>query len=150
MIPATRTPEVDDTRCPICGREFTLEPSVPPGDAPCPNCGCLVWFEIENAKPIVPRQSISNKRLQINAIVCEIAALSSSELGLHDFYERFLARTVQALAAVGGAVWLIENPRPWPLRWLRSRQLQLAHNINGCEPFGFEVDDRSNENECDG
>jgi tetratricopeptide (TPR) repeat protein len=44
MQPSTRTPEGEPNRCPVCGKEFRLEPSRPPGDAPCPHCGCLNWF----------------------------------------------------------------------------------------------------------
>ena len=28
----------------MCGKEVQLEPSRPPGDAPCPHCGSLLWF----------------------------------------------------------------------------------------------------------
>jgi mannitol/fructose-specific phosphotransferase system IIA component (Ntr-type) len=44
MHPSTRTPEGEPNRCPVCGKAFVLEPSLPPGDAPCPHCGSLVWF----------------------------------------------------------------------------------------------------------
>src|SRR4051794_32096778 len=44
MQPSTRTPEGQPNRCPICGKRFVLEPSIPAGDAPCPHCGSLVWF----------------------------------------------------------------------------------------------------------
>src|SRR5262245_48241819 len=130
MTPATRTPEGDSGRCPMCGSELTLEPSVPPGDAPCPNCGCLVWFEMGKSKPLASREAIAKTRDQISAIVREIAALSSSDLAPCDFYERFLVGTVQAMAAIGGAVWLLEPPGPWPLRWFQQRRLQLACELN--------------------
>ncbi len=130
MTPATRTPEGDSGRCLVCGSDVTLEASVPPGDAPCPNCGCLVWFEIGKSKPAVPREAIAATRHHISAIVREIAALSGSDLAPSDFYERFLVRTVQAMAAVGGAVWLLERPGPWPLHWFQRRRLQLACQIN--------------------
>ncbi len=44
MKPSSRTPEGEPNRCPICGHEVTLEPTTPPGDAPCPYCGSLLWF----------------------------------------------------------------------------------------------------------
>jgi hypothetical protein len=44
MTIASRTPEGESGRCPACGHRFLLEPSRPPGDAPCPACGSLVWF----------------------------------------------------------------------------------------------------------
>ena len=44
MLPSSRTPEGNDNQCLICGHEVYIEPSVPPGDAPCPHCGALLWF----------------------------------------------------------------------------------------------------------
>jgi hypothetical protein len=45
MEPSTRTPEGVPNRCPVCGKGLQIEPSHPPGDAPCPHCGCLLWFD---------------------------------------------------------------------------------------------------------
>jgi hypothetical protein len=45
MKPSSRTPEGWPNRCPACGKEVRIEPSIPPGDAPCPNCGHLLWFD---------------------------------------------------------------------------------------------------------
>ncbi len=44
MEPSSRTPEGEPNRCPVCGKELQIEPSRPPGDAPCPHCGHLLWF----------------------------------------------------------------------------------------------------------
>ena len=44
MVISSRTPEGRPGRCPICGAALMVEPSDPPGDAPCPHCGHLVWF----------------------------------------------------------------------------------------------------------
>jgi hypothetical protein len=44
MTIASRTPEGDPNRCPVCGHALRLEPSWPSGDAPCPSCGSLLWF----------------------------------------------------------------------------------------------------------
>lgn len=41
---SSRTPEGLPNRCPICGRRVILEPSDPTGDAPCPDCGHLLWW----------------------------------------------------------------------------------------------------------
>jgi hypothetical protein len=41
---ASRTPEGMPNRCPVCGNEVKIEPSMPVGDAPCPHCGTLLWF----------------------------------------------------------------------------------------------------------
>ena len=44
MAPSSRTPEGQPQKCPVCGNPVIVEPSLPPGDAPCPHCGCLLWF----------------------------------------------------------------------------------------------------------
>lgn len=44
MKPSSRTPEGLPNRCPVCGNEIRIEPSRPPGDAPCAFCGHLLWF----------------------------------------------------------------------------------------------------------
>jgi hypothetical protein len=44
MVISSRTPEGVPNRCPICGSQIRIEPSLPARDAPCPNCGSLVWF----------------------------------------------------------------------------------------------------------
>jgi anti-anti-sigma factor len=45
MTISSRTPEGASNDCPICGTRVRIDPSRPPGDAPCPNCGHLLWFE---------------------------------------------------------------------------------------------------------
>lgn len=44
MNVSSRTPEGEPNRCAVCGRIVCIEPSRPPGDAPCSFCGSLLWF----------------------------------------------------------------------------------------------------------
>jgi hypothetical protein len=44
MIALSRTPEGTPNPCPVCKKTLEIEPSMPFGDAPCPHCGCLLWF----------------------------------------------------------------------------------------------------------
>ena len=44
MVISSRTPEGTPNRCPVCNNDLKIEPSSPPGDAPCPYCGHLLWF----------------------------------------------------------------------------------------------------------
>jgi anti-anti-sigma factor len=48
MVISSRTPEGQPNRCPVCGDFLKVEPSDPPGDAPCPRCGHLLWFTWED------------------------------------------------------------------------------------------------------
>jgi acyl carrier protein len=43
MTVSSRTPEGFPSQCPLCGASTNIEFSDPAGDAPCPNCGCLLW-----------------------------------------------------------------------------------------------------------
>lgn len=51
---STRTPEGLPSRCPICGKDVIINPSVPPGDAPCPHCGSLLWFTLGHSPILDP------------------------------------------------------------------------------------------------
>ena len=52
---------------------------------------------------------IDQTRQQLRSLVHEIEGLSRSEVSPGEFYEGFLTRVVTALAAVGGAVWTVEE-----------------------------------------
>jgi biotin carboxyl carrier protein len=68
----------------------------------------------------VSAETIEKTKQQIRGLVSEIAQLSKSDLGPEEFYSGFLQRVVQALAAVGGAVWVLgEGKKP-----------QLSYQIN--------------------
>jgi hypothetical protein len=41
---SSRTPEGEPQHCPVCHQEIVIDPSQPLGDAPCPHCGCLLYF----------------------------------------------------------------------------------------------------------
>lgn len=45
MFISSRTPEGTPHRCPICGAAVRIDPSRPGNDAPCPQCGSLLWFK---------------------------------------------------------------------------------------------------------
>src|SRR5262245_18045329 len=53
MPPSSRTPEGEPNRCLICGYDIRIEPSVTARDAPCPNCGVLLWFPGPGAAPVL-------------------------------------------------------------------------------------------------
>src|SRR5688500_14401444 len=68
----------------------------------------------------VSSETIEKTKQQIRGLVGEIAQLSKSDLAPEEFYAAFLQRVVQALAAVGGAVWVLgEGKKP-----------QLSYQIN--------------------
>jgi acyl carrier protein len=44
MTISSRTPEGTPHRCPVCGKESSVESSYPTEDACCPSCGQLLWW----------------------------------------------------------------------------------------------------------
>ena len=44
MTVSSRTPDGLPNECPVCGAAVVIDPSQPSGDAPCPECGHLLWF----------------------------------------------------------------------------------------------------------
>jgi hypothetical protein len=54
-------------------------------------------------------QLIEQTKQQIRSLVNEIAQLSKSDLAPEEFYGEFLPRVVSALAAIGGAIWTVED-----------------------------------------
>jgi multidrug efflux pump subunit AcrA (membrane-fusion protein) len=65
----------------------------------------------------VSQQHLEDTKQQIRALVNEINQLSKSELGPDQYFPEVLKRIIQALAAVGGAVWTMSE----------SRQLKLVY-----------------------
>jgi len=102
MEPASRTPEGDSNRCPLCGKELRIEPSRPPGDAPCPYCGHLLWFSDVQSETRLVHQT----KQQIRSLVQEIAQLSDQDLTPQEYFAEFLPRVVAALAAIGAIAWI--------------------------------------------
>ena len=64
---------------------------------------------------------VDQTKAEIRQLVSEIRELSQADITPQRFFEDFLARVLQALAATGGAIWL-DDPG--------SRQRQLACQVN--------------------
>ncbi len=68
----------------------------------------------------VNQQTVEETKAQIRGLVNEIAALSKSEATAEEYYPELLSRIITALAAAGGAIWLLDE----------DRQLKLQYQIN--------------------
>jgi len=68
----------------------------------------------------VNQQTVEETKQQIRGLVNEIAALAKSGATAEEFYPELLQRIVTALAAPGGAVWLLDD----------DRQMRLQYQIN--------------------
>ena len=52
---------------------------------------------------------IEQTKQQIRTLVNEIAQLSKSDLSPEEFHTEFLPKVVDALAAIGGAIWTVDD-----------------------------------------
>ena len=85
-------------------------------------------------QPLDQQQLIEQTKRQIQALVQEIEQLSRRDVSPGEFYSEFFGRVVAALAAVGGAVWAINE----------ENQLALQYQIN------FQLDYFGNDAETQG
>lgn len=68
----------------------------------------------------VNQQTVEETKAQIRGLVNEIAALAKGGAPAEEFYPELLTRVITALAAAGGAIWLLDD----------DRQLKLQYQIN--------------------
>ncbi len=80
-------------------------------------------------------QLIERTKQQIRSLVAEIAQLTKADVAPEAFFSEFLPRVVSALAAAGGAVWML-NP---------EGQLALQYQINIQETKLGESEERQNQ-----
>ncbi len=66
------------------------------------------------------QETVEQTKQQIRTLINEIAELSRSEIASEEYYPAVLKRIVDALAAVGGAIWLLDE----------EGQLRLSYQIN--------------------
>jgi acyl carrier protein len=80
-VVSSRTPEGQPNRCPICGQEVRVEPSLFFGDAPCPSCGSLLWFVSfgDEARLFYYHES-ANLRQRVLEILAEKTDITVDEL----------------------------------------------------------------------
>ncbi|MFK8110790.1 MAG: efflux RND transporter periplasmic adaptor subunit [Rubripirellula sp.] len=68
----------------------------------------------------VNQQTVEETKAQIRSLVNEIAQLAKSGATAEEFYPELLGRIITALAAAGGAIWILDE----------DRQLRLQYQIN--------------------
>jgi hypothetical protein len=105
MEPASRTPEGESNQCPICGNEVRIEPSRPPGDAPCPCCGHLLWFSSSK-----PSAAVVLSMSEYHAITCawveQIASCPDEA-----YFRELISGLVKFVAATRAAAWIVAGMR---------------------------------------
>jgi acyl carrier protein len=81
MVISSRTPEGTPNRCPLCGGTVEVEPSLFFGDAPCPNCGTLLWFvRFASETRFYEGQAATDLRERVLEIVAVQLGVTTGEL----------------------------------------------------------------------
>lgn len=77
----------------------------------------------------VDAEAVRAAKMEIQGIVQEIAALSKSDVAAEEFYEALLNKVVQALAALGGAIWTLADGGGLRLQYhMNLRQTGMLEN----------------------
>ena len=53
--------------CDVCGKNVWITPSDPPGDATCPHCGSLVWFDTPLSSDTIKQLADRGVHAEMNA-----------------------------------------------------------------------------------
>ena len=78
---SSRTPGGEPNHCPTCGADVCIDPSRPLGDAPCPNCGTLLWFvRLPDAAWLVDPDAAPTARDRLIRILAGQLGISYEEL----------------------------------------------------------------------
>src|SRR5262245_16406683 len=93
----SRAPEGEPNRCPVCGHDVWLEPSLASGDATCPKCGQLLWFPMPAGSLAFQRFRISDPgiRTKSRAIAAILDRLIESEGLAAELREDILAAILE-------------------------------------------------------
>lgn len=74
---SSRTPEGFPNQCPVCCASICIEPSQPPGDAPCPACGTLLWFfHTSSGMRFHESKAITPLREKVVQVLCDNLGVS--------------------------------------------------------------------------
>jgi acyl carrier protein len=77
---SSRTPEGEPNVCPVCEGAISIEPSSPSGDAPCPQCGTLLWFvNTENGVRLYETELLKELRDRLIEVVGDKPGLTPGE-----------------------------------------------------------------------
>jgi hypothetical protein len=114
---SSRTPEGESNRCPVCGNVLAIEPSRPPGDAPCPYCGSLLWFSANRWEALWVPENVAS-RAPATAPEPAVPDVRPAPSG-HRF--SFTKKT-RAILVVTAALGLVASAGAWNW-WLTSRPL---------------------------
>jgi acyl carrier protein len=80
---SSRTPEGEPAQCPVCNALVCIEPSQPSGDAPCPNCGTLLWlYRSSTATQLYESNTVAPIRDHILQIISNSSGILKERIDL--------------------------------------------------------------------
>ena len=79
----------------------------------------------------VNQQTVEETKAQIRGLVNEIAQLAKSGATPDEFYSGLLTRIITALAAAGGAIWLLDENGKLRLQYQVNAEQKLLNQENG-------------------
>jgi acyl carrier protein len=78
---SSRTPEGSPNYCPVCGNTVCVEPSELWGDAPCPNCGHLLFFaKLGDGLKVFPLPEAQNVKERVIGRLAKILGVSRDKI----------------------------------------------------------------------
>jgi acyl carrier protein len=78
---ASRTPEGASNCCPVCHSRVCIEPSRPAGNAPCPNCGVLLWFlPTSEGLSLYETEAEASIRERITDMIYDVLAVNKEQV----------------------------------------------------------------------
>ena len=120
MTVSSRSPEGLPSECPLCNAKTNIEFSDPAGDAPCPNCGHLLWASVQLVQAVTRRYTdalgTAPGAINANTRFADLAAdsLDTVEMvmELEEEYDVNIPDDVaQRIQTVGDAVRYIQDQR---------------------------------------
>jgi len=81
-----------------------------------------------SGQPSVSQEAVEQTKQQIRAIVNEIAALGRSGVPAEEYYPQLLQRVISALAAVGGAIWILDRDQQPRLQYQQNVSQSLLED----------------------
>ncbi|MGA2254912.1 MAG: hypothetical protein ABSG53_09635 [Thermoguttaceae bacterium] len=131
MEPSTRTPEGEPNHCPVCGKPLQVEPSRPPGDAPCPHCGHLLWFgpkkrdfyeeeAVKEESGVLEPVELARNKFDKEELAGQEARLRQGEFTLLDFKKQLgqirklgpIQKIMSMIPDMGGMSKMLDHQNP--------------------------------------
>ncbi len=82
MFISSRTPDGTPNHCPVCNSDIRIDPSSSSVDAPCPNCGTLLWFiSDQSGLRFYPLEFVKPIQDSVEHLVCDKFRFSKEQIG---------------------------------------------------------------------